>query len=471
MTAAILGACSQESSSPQASRSAASKVESLRAAATPPENFLFIILDAFHAGHVSHLGYPKETTPNLDALAAGGVTFSNAHSQTSSTNSSVKSFFTGRYPAKAHSEKVVYAINPRDYTLAQAFQDAGFRTAGYSENTFIKKTLGFNQGFEEFKYEPPLLPKDEALGFKPRDQEATTRLIAAARDWIGSREKGERWFCYLHLLRPHNPYTVPESFAHQETTTARGVSIGRMERRILSGFTKLKRGQEELEVARHTGRYDTNIKYVDYLLGELIDWLDANHRLDDTLVIVASDHGEAFNQHGKFGHNKTLYEEMIHVPLVFRPPSSAGFVNAKVDHPVEMVDLFPTLAELFSLAPRSSMDGKSLVPYLFGERSPHKETLFALTHDNTWLAVRHKNLKLILIRVDENRFTPHELFDLSEDPLERDNLLDSSGELERLEALAQRYLETYFVRAEEPAPAMSPSDIEALEALGYLQSH
>lgn len=464
--ALLVGACSRESSSPQATDSTA---EIPRTAALPPQNLLFIVLDAFDAGHVSHLGYPEETTPNLDALAASGVTFSNAHSQSSSTNSSVKSYFTGRYPAKAHATKHVYGITPKNYTLAQAFQNAGFSTAGYSENPWVQKWVGSNQGFEEFVGEPPVLEKDESRGYTPRDQEATTRLISSAREWIASRESGERWFCYLHLFRPHNPYTVPESFASQLSTTPWGTDIGVRERRLISGIYKVRPRQKEIEARRFIKRYDTNIQYVDHLLGEMIDWLEEGHLSENTLIIVASDHGEAFLQHDKFGHNTTLYEEMIHVPLVFKAPSSTGLLNVKIDHPVEMVDLFPTLAELFSLSPRDSLDGKSLMPYLLGERNPLKETLFSLTQDNSKLAVRHRNHKLILVRVDEAAFIPHELFDLSKDPAEQHNLIDSSEDLERLNALAQSYLETYFIRTEEETPAMSQAQIDILKALGYLE--
>lgn len=432
-----------------------------------PQNLLFIILDAFDAGHVSHLGYKEGITPNLDRLASEGVTFANAHSQTSSTNSSAKSYLTGMFPAALRSSQRMHALTESDYTMAEFFRDAGFRTAGFSENTFINERLGYAQGFEKFEYISPLHDKDEELGYKPRDQEATLRLIASAQEWLRSQRLDDRWFCYLHLLRPHNPYTVPESFARQEKFFSDGKSIDKMENRLLRGIRKpqVSVGQELTQL--YIDRYDTNIRYVDHLLGELIEGLNAEGLLENTLLIVASDHGEAFGQHGEFGHNSTVYEEMIHVPLLFHAPESVGLVSSKVSHPVEMVDLFPTLADLFSLTPPQHLHGTSFLPLMLGRSTAHKDIYFSMTNKGEWLSVRKRNLKLISKRKAFSHFVPSEIFDIGKDPEEQINLLGPEGPGEVLSALTDWYREKYYTRAYQVVPEMSQEDLETLESLGY----
>ncbi len=432
-----------------------------------PQNLLFIILDAFDAGHVTHLGYKAGTTPNLDRIAAEGTTFASAYSQTSSTNSSAKSYLTGMYPAGLIAGRGIHALTESDYTLAEFFGDAGFQTGGFSENTYVKKRLGFTQGFETFKYIDPLFDKDVALDYRPRDQEATLRLIKLAEEWMKSQSSDDRWFCYLHLLRPHNPYTVPNSFAEQAKFLPDGKSIDKMENMLLRGVRN-RTNLSRLNLAPlYIDRYDTNIRYVDQLLGDLIEALEAEGLLENTLLIIASDHGEAFGQHGDFGHNTTVYEEMIHVPLVFHAPDYVGLTTPLVTQPVEMVDLFATLAALYSLTPPEYLHGRSFLPLMLGSTEPHKDTYFSMTNKGEWLSVRKRNLKLILKGRAYSHFVPKEIFDIGRDPMEQTNLLGPEGPGQEFTELVDQYREKYYKRAQQKAPELTQEDQDMLDALGY----
>ncbi len=431
---------------------------------TPPENCLFIILDAFHAKHASMLGYARDTTPNIDALAHDGVYFSAAHSQSATTTCSVLSYLTGQYP---RAPATGYFIPRRAHTLAEAFRDKGFSTGAFSANPWIDTQLNFDKGFQHFRHFQPVDPADETINHRRRRPGATTELIEEAKSWIESNADTP-WFCYIHLLRPHTPYESPEPFHSQFVTDKdRDHSWKAAGRIMLRADTRAQTKPAGLRLLRDL--YDGNIAYTDALIGQLVQWLESIGEKTDTLIVIASDHGEAFMQHGRIGHNTTVYQEMVHVPLVFHPPPGLRLDPHRVDVPVEMVDLYPTLADLFTLNPLQPLHGKSLLPLLRGSTTPHKDILYTQTGNADHLAVRKGDRKLILKRKDRTQFQPIELYDLAKDPKEKHNLLTQNSAITQLLDLAEHYRTTYFILPVEQAPQLTPQQIETPQAPGYLQ--
>ena len=217
--------------------------------------------------------------------------------------------------------------------------------------------------------------------------------------------------------------------------------------------------------------YDGNVAYSDQLIAEIFGVLEQEGLLEDTLVVIMSDHGEAFGEHGKFYHTSEPYEELIHVPLVMRAPRRAGFVRGVIETPVELVDLAPTFRDLFGLEIDHPLDGKSLAPLLRGDaRQRETETSIAQNLKTHTMSVRHGASKLIL-RMDPEfkQVVAYELYDLEADPGETNNLFQSAEEIEELMTIATAYLESRGTGEGLSVNEMSDAQAEELKALGYLQ--
>ena len=169
------------------------------------------------------------------------------------------------------------------------------------------------------------------------------------------------WFSYLHVLRPHEPYLAPKPWGTQfmdaeEAETATETQ----ERGLWNGLRVQSRDLSEYAVDYLKDSYDGNLSYVDYLVGQLFGYLAQYSLLENTIIIVASDHGEAFMEHGRLGHGIFLYEELLHVPLIIYVPESMGMKPKRADALVEMVDVYPTLVEIFDLNTPQVLHGRSL---------------------------------------------------------------------------------------------------------------
>lgn len=171
-----------------------------------PKNLLFVILDAFNADHAGYVGYARDTTPRLDEFARSGFGFTRAYSQSANTLTSALSYFVGRYPPrrpkpKSDGKRSQPAVARSDFTLAEAFSEAGYRTAVFTESPWISRGLGFGQGVDVLEFTRPIDRKGKS--YPRRIPGATEKVFRRARAWI--RGGGDQpWFCYLHAVRPHN---------------------------------------------------------------------------------------------------------------------------------------------------------------------------------------------------------------------------------------------------------------------------
>jgi len=445
-------------------------------------SLVLIVLDAGNAGHVGAYGYPVNTTPRIDALAKRGVLFERTYSQAATTFPSVPSFLSGLYPQtiarrvsdgstadKPTVKRIVRGLvdpdNPgRPRYLAEAFADAGFKTAAFSENPLVAGGIGLDIGFEEFQShfqdDPP--PKEAVR--------RTERLISEAQKWLGT--VGDRpFFLYLHLLRPHAPYWPPERIL-EEFRPPKYAGRLQPDEKVLR---RLNRGLEHAtpeELAYIVAHYDANYRYADELVGRIEDTLAELGLSNRTMIVVTADHGEAFNEHGQYMHHSTAYDEMIQVPLVFAPPAGATLGTGRISEPVALIDLAPTVAELFGLE-LPGVDGESLVASLRSPTTAPKRRLL-FTEAGDVVAVIDGKQKFILNR---SAVPPYQnmaaLYDLEKDPDERVNLVAENPEtVRRLGGAAQRFLGTTPVdyRIQNAAKAFDPKIQGQLEALGYIDA-
>jgi len=433
-----------------------------------PRNCLFIVLDAASARHFQPWGYRRKTTPNIASLADSGFVFRSAFSQASETIPSVRSYLTGLYQQENRIN-----INDDEFTMADAFLKNGFKTALFSENPYITPTFNYNKGFEVdsiyYTYKAYRKTKHERSDVKLESE----KLHGDVRDWISSAGASP-WFCYIHHLRPHGPYLSPDPFA---TRFSAGLPRGRADGSANTVRT-LETSATPEEAAYLAALYDGNLSYSDALVGRLFEWLESTHRLDDTLVILAADHGEAFMEHGWLRHGTTTYDEMIHVPLILKFPAGSGIEVGKSFTPVEMLDLFPTLASVFGLAGAPAFDGQSLLPLVTGSTKAHKDFVFSFAPRDLLksFAVRTAKQKYI-INLDGTHQSAgsRELYDLEADPLESTNVLPEGAVNEPFDALLTARYPQHLASANSAVDhRIDPQKLDkrtrdALEALGYIR--
>jgi arylsulfatase len=403
---------------------------------TPPElarllsarraNCLVVILDAAAGGHFGTYGYGPATTPHLDAFAQEAVVFERAYSQAASTAISVPSYLTGLYPRTVRRHLDEHGAPPR--SIVEVFRAAGFRTAGFSENVYVGPAFGLDRGFEHFELFPQGKTATERI-------DISGRMVAAILDWARARQ-GERFFAYVHLLRPHHPYETPVAMTARFPAPPGSPALP-LDRRTYRRLETEPKAFDRDDVAFLRARYDANLFFADALAGTLLRELATLGILDDTLVVVTADHGEAFGQHGHFLHNTTLYDEMIRVPLFVRLPVGIGTGSARIPDPVGLVDLYPTLVQAFGLEAQAAgpVEGLSLLAAIQATAPLPARSVFS----QTMYGVAEIDADATKVIVHED--APHgtaalEVYALGDDPGERHDLGPGLTEAERARRLA-----------------------------------
>jgi arylsulfatase A-like enzyme len=431
-------------------------------------NVLLVSIDTLRADHLGSYGYARETSPFLDGVAESGVRFDTAFSTSSWTLPAHGSLLTSRLPHGHGADHAGARLHASVPTLAEVLRGAGYRTAAVVSWFYVSRRYGFDRGFEHFEER---LPEAESLAESARAAE----VVDAAMRWLDTAD--EPFFLFVHIFDPHIHYDPPEPFASMFDPDYEGSIDGRLEtlRPYISGRgaaakTLAQRDRDHVEAL-----YDGEIRYVDAQLERLFSGLDAGVRAR-TLTVVTSDHGEEFGEHGSMeGHQWTLYDEVIRVPLLLRGPGvEAGVVDALVS----TLDIAPTLLDLLGVAAPDSFAGHSLRP-LLADGAPVRELVFAETRRmNRRFALRDPRRKLVYTQPGRTPFGEpiqggFELYDLVSDPAEQRNLWPE----ERLTARPLvADLEAFMAQIGRDSGAPPPDRVEfgrderdRLRALGYLE--
>ena len=417
-------------------------------------NLIIIVIDAARADHFSGLGYQWETTPRIDALFDESVVFEQAYATAPNTKASTASLFTSQYP-DTHGAVGLFTGLPMECTnLAEAMQSRGCVTAAFSANPFLAECFGYGRGFDEFFEvfrEADLVPNQE--GRVPAE-----RLVEAGVSWF-REHADEQFFAYFHFLEPHAPYEPPAEFRFQFMHSP----------------------------PWEMGLYDGNLAYVDDQVGELLAEIDGLGLTDRSVIVFLSDHGEAFGEHGRFGHSTTVYQEMMHVPLSFRLPRGCEASPQHRPEIISLADVMPTLLDLYGLDLPDTMQGRSRLGLLAGE--PEGTPSYAVSRsrgDDGTGGVEHPEQvsyalagpRYTLILSDEGRRV--ELYDREVDPGQQEDIAEENGDV--VEELRQRFedwADTQVGRpvvlpggrvwaAEERTVSPDEETRRQLRALGYL---
>ncbi|MBS3820034.1 sulfatase-like hydrolase/transferase, partial [bacterium] len=400
-----------------------------------PYNYILITVDTLRADRIGCYGFSEVDTPTMDLFASRGIKFERCMSQTPLTLPSHTSLLTGTSPTfHGVRDNGGFIVPPELETLAEIFQKQDYQTAAFVAAYVLDSKWGLDQGFDRYFDEFDLSQfKTISLGDVQRRGD---KVIDETIHWIeGNRNK--KFFTWVHLFDPHTPYEPPSPFKEQ-----------------------------------YSGRpYIGEIAYTDSQLGRLWEYLKEKDLVQNTILIFASDHGESLGEHQESTHGFFIYQEAIHVPLIFVTPFKKLFGLSR-SAVVNLMDVMPTVLEMADLPVPQKVQGQNLIPTFFKDNPEqnslaYSETYYPRFHYG-WSelkGVQDERFKLII--------APQlELYDLKQDPEERHNLIDSHpAEARRLKKMADDFIR----RSSEDAFRMDYKNLDEearqkLAALGYIGS-
>ena len=395
-------------------------------------NVLLISIDTLRADHLSAAGFPRPTTPNIDAVAREGVLFNNAHTPVPMTLPAHVSMLTGTLPpTHGLRDNLQNRLPEASLTLAEMLKPRGFVTGAIVSSFVLDRRFGVSQGFDT--YEDHIEGAHKIGDLNERKGNDTSRL---AVEWLDGH-KDKAFFLWVHFYDPHEPYEPPEPFA-----------------------TEWKGHPYQGEVA-----------FADHCVGQVMEKLRQLGLYQETLIVIVGDHGEMLGEHGELNHGFFIYEGALRVPLVVRVPGASG-TPRQVDLPVSLIDLVPTVVSQVGAEIPKTVQGVDLSPWLAGRgaggggRPLYAETVTATRYygGNSLLGVIVSGWKYI-------ETTRPELYDLKSDPAEAVNLLER--EPARSEALGRSLVSILTAAGRAPGPAPESAGLDEasrqrLAALGYL---
>ncbi len=420
-------------------------------------NLVVVILDAARADHFGSYGYERPTTPRMDEIAAESWVFRRAYSECANTSCSIANLVTGLSFLEIGTPEVAWAIPSEVTTLAEMLHETGYFTVSLSANANNSRARQTDQGFDEFR---------ELWGDKGNnlDPHLLTRLASEA---IERTPPDRPFYLQAHYLPPHFPYAPTEEFDLFSDPDYRGFVD--METHATWYDLELRKNPEAFDAAdlrQLIALYDGNLRMVDDAVGRLADFLRERGLWDETVFLITADHGEAFYEHGRLGHNAHLYDEMVHVPFVLWLPPALQTAPVDVGRIVQLADILPTFA---ALAGARRPEGTLGVDLLNAPADPERLIFHRIRHANRAFMYGVQSLEWKLLAHPRRPDEP-ELYDLVADPDETTNLASSRAKVrKRLDAALRQHTRLMAERPIHIREVELPNqDIEQLRALGYI---
>jgi arylsulfatase A-like enzyme len=465
-------------------------------------NVLLISIDTLRADHLSCYGYERETTPNIDRLAAAGARFSRAYSTAVWTPPAHGSMLTGLYPSQhgvVDENRLTDSIAP----IAETLSGEGYETLGVVNNSQVGELTALHRGHRTFHevwrgvkaktfVERGLRALNRKyLELRGANDHGAKQTTDIARQWIEQRGSAETpFYMFLHYIEPHNPILAPEPYRYR-FADPRAAKIDRAKVNAVADNPLICYTDPiELTPAENAlleGLYDGEIAYVDSLIGGLMDCLKRSGHYDDTLIILTADHGEHFGEHGMYSHVSSLYEPIVHIPLIVKFPGTDGGPGV-CPGLAQLVDIVPTIAHFTGAEPphAAKLKGRSLNQA--DAASPGHEFVFAEWEGRIPYFVRKRLIgkdsaaicdrllaPMTMIRDERYKLIrredgAEELYDLDGDPQESENLATGHPDVaERLRTTLEQWKAA--VSADSPGSSRYQIDPEIqrhLESLGYM---
>ena len=385
---------------------------------------IVISIDTLRSDRLPVYGYAKGSTPAIDALAADGIVFERAYSNVPLTLPAHVSMLTGLLPQEhGVRNNIGYRYDAKKHApISAALRGAGYESAAMVSSYVLRGDTGLREAFDVY---------DDAIGSEAnvalaRIQRPGTSTLERAKAWL-DRKRDVPFFLFFHIYEPHGPYQAPEPFR-----------------------------------SRHENPYDAEVAASDDIVGRLLDHLRASGDYDRSMIILLSDHGEGLGDHGEEEHGVFLYREALQVPLIVKLPGSQR-KGERVDAPVELTDVAPTIAFAVGLGKPSGSSGVNVLDprALIAERPMYAETLYPRIH------LGWSELRSLIVGSQHYIEAPKpELYDLAADHAERNNILTDQR---RVYAAMRERLSKYDTAIAAPS-AVHAEEAAKLAALGYLGS-
>jgi len=402
-------------------------------------NIILISIDTLGARHLSLYDDMRNTGRFLEEMARQGVVFKNAFVNSSVTNVSHGSMLTGMEPLKFD---IIFSFDDEWLkgftTLAEIFRNTGYLTTAYTGGILVTERLGFDKGFESF-YEEGTLYKDKDIDIE--------LILEKALAWVSCNHESP-FFLFLHSYEPHGRYYKHEDFFGDVIPMSTNISecdafsfkhmLGEdsLDPSEINKYVKLWKGKSQKVDPRTSlsdikcieAIYDSEIAFVDFQLEKFFKTLRKKGLLDNTIVVITSDHGEAFFEHNLLEHG-LLYEENLRVPLIFWGPNIIS-KNVSVEEYVSSIDIVPTILDFTGIETQYSFDGRSLRHLISQEKEKVGHRFYSFVPDNGFSCYIDDRYKYIVRAcIEKDNFGEKEFFDLKKDPFEEKNLFDGLEKL------------------------------------------
>ena len=443
-------------------------------------NLIVISIDSLRADHLRCYGYYRQTSPRMDALARAGVRWADAESVTSWTTPAHLSLLTSLYPIRHGVIAFRRRLDRARTTLADVLKGHGYATAAVVSSATMHTAFGFSKGFDLYyntsRFDPGqwvggnrTFPSSKQLD--KAHGEVTSEVVSKlAIDWI-KRHSKQKFFLFLHYWDVHYDYMPPPPW---DTFFDPGYK-GRMNFRNFASNDGINRDMSWPDLQHLIGLYDGEIRHSDTHIGVLLDELERMGLTDETLVVLTADHGDEFFEHGEKGHHRTLFREVLHVPLIMSWPGRLP-ADRTLSPPVSLVDVMPTVLGVMGIEQPAETDGQDLSPLLRGESMPLRplrySELFMGKLGNLY-AVQGRGWKVIVDLKGKQLSVYH----LSKDPGEQRPLHERNAPQFAEAVAASRQLRSRLAEAAENMPKLGPvttqpmdhRSLESLRSLGYIK--
>lgn len=414
----------------------------IEATSAPPAdapNIVLITIDTLRADKLEPYGAKEISTPAAKRMASEGTLFANAYSTSPWTGPSFASIHSGHYPNTLRLKKICTLLG--DYpTLAAHLAAGGYRTEAVITNPFLRPELSFDRGFQYFEHtsDPKWLQPVRGSTFSRslvlwmynsyKDYRAEIMTDRANKRLKSLRDRNEKFFLWVHYMDPHLPYIT-----HDDDTLALGSDYQGPYSKMFWDFRSVRNGSVTITDAdRNQIRklYEQDVAHGEKHIARLLDTLDELGLTNDTAVIYVSDHGEELFDHGSVEHGHTLFDELIHVPLIIRWPGKVRAANVN-ENPASIIDLFPTICAMAGLAPPEQLPGINLLQ----DHLPPDRTLFV---ENLLYGPQRKAMIKNRVKFSHDPHgAPEFMFMLEQDPREKQNVLDQHPNL--VEAMHEEF--------------------------------
>ena len=417
---------------------------------------IVVVLDAARADAFEQ---GQARTPHTYALAADGTVFGRAMAAAPWTGQSIPTLLTGRYPGAIGIESWGSQVPDGVPMLAELMQTSGYHTVLWSQHNLYRGNDSLRRGFGVFE--------------EVRSDVIADRSLLPNADTLFVSDRPT--FALVHLLPPHTPYEPPPPYSGSLSAWYAG-DFPSDARSLNQAATPLGRKPTEDDIRFVRARYDENVRFADHLVGELVQTIRDAGRYDDALIIVTSDHGEAFFEHGRFLHTRLLYDEYLRVPFVMKWPSHVSDFLPSVDSVMSLADLAPTLADGlgFILGEGIGFQGRTLLPTVF-EGEPAHRLVFAQTHGVARADARPQPLRAVIgngsALFHDETTSETELLDSGAGRVMVDasRPFEAAYLMQQLQLQRQRNVVSLAEHVQQPEQELDEESIRRLRALGYVR--